>query len=880
MRWTVAIIFAMSGAAALALETVWNRWLALALGSASHSTTVVLACFMGGLGLGAWWAGKLADRLGARSLRAFAWAEIGIGIWAFLSEPLLVDLLPNLSAQLAGGLGFETLPGALRALLAAGSLAIPTILMGASLPLLARWVVSQGSLAGGSIGALYAANSCGGAFGTLAATFVTIDRWGLPQTAWTAGAIDLLVGIGAWWLSRSREGAPTTHQTAALSPSPALGRLWIPLLAYFGTGFIGLALEVIYYRVLVTLLGASVYAFAIMLAAFLLGLTGGSAGGAWLARRSYPPRLLLTLSLGGLAIGSGIALMLLDPTRQHAIQRVAASLPLFGSVSFGGDLVLCLLGLLPATIALGAVVPAIARVAATIPDGLGRTFGAAYALNTFGAVSGTIAAHLLLIPQLGTAGATRALVVLASLLGLIVAPKLSARASVCVLGPLALWLTADADPARDALTRQIVGMEPLQFAEGPVQTLLVARSNGEEQLEHLRLLANRSTLTGTQFYSQRYMRLLGHLPVLFAESPKRALVICLGTGMTAGAVALHPRVERLDIAEISPEVVAVEQHFRPANGSVLQHPKSRLHVDDGRHVLLAAAEPWDVITLEPPPPRDTGVVSLYTREFYQLAASRLTPGGVIAQWIPLHSQSVEEMQMEVAAFLEVFPYAIGAIPVERELLLLGSRQALPLSTERFGEMTTSPAVASSLAAIGFEDPAVLLGIFFLDRSGLERFARGAEPLSDAQPHVEYYLRFGKDPPRPDTSQWLIDPAPFSGPRSGEAEVARSALAAFLRGWFLSLAGNRDAAAQSGMEALRKRPDDPYFLWTMRISDQHIRRIEARAETARSAELWIDAALRWLDRGRPVEAVHAAKRAIAIDPQNQTARELLATTGAD
>jgi tetratricopeptide (TPR) repeat protein len=102
----------------------------------------------------------------------------------------------------------------------------------------------------------------------------------------------------------------------------------------------------------------------------------------------------------------------------------------------------------------------------------------------------------------------------------------------------------------------------------------------------------------------------------------------------------------------------------------------------------------------------------------------------------------------------------------------------------------------------------------------------------------------------------------------------------LRGWFLSLAGNRDAAAQSGMEALRKRPDDPYFLWTMRISDQHIRRIEARAETARSAELWIDAALRWLDRGRPVEAVHAAKRAIAIDPQNQTARELLATTGAD
>jgi tetratricopeptide (TPR) repeat protein len=372
------------------------------------------------------------------------------------------------------------------------------------------------------------------------------------------------------------------------------------------------------------------------------------------------------------------------------------------------------------------------------------------------------------------------------------------------------------------------------------------------------------------------MSLLGHLPAIFGNEPRRANVICLGTGMTAAAVAAYPGVERIDIAEISPAVVAAAPLFREASEAVLEDPRVRLHVEDGRHVLLSGREPWDLITLEPPPPRDSGVVSLYSIDFYELCRSRLSPGGVVAQWIPLHSQSLEEIRMLVRSFAEPFPHALGFLPVERELILLGSDLPLSLGETALAERLAPGAVRRSLARVGLADPEALLATALLDREGLLRWAGGAPLVSDDRPRVEYFASYGRRPSPPPVAELTREPLPLErlvdGPVSpGFArrfETARRALLATLGSVWAFEQGRPGEGKQLALRALLLRPGDPYLLWAAGLSDEHLVRLRARAE-ARP-----DEALGWQvlgealgHRGRAADSVAAYRRALALDPDD-------------
>ncbi|MBP7147137.1 MAG: fused MFS/spermidine synthase [Acidobacteria bacterium] len=888
----LAALLALTGAAALADEVAWTRWLTLALGSGSRATIVVLATFMAGLGVGSWLGGRIADAWPRRALRLFAAAEALVAGWTLLSIPLLGRWLPAWAGALAQATGTGPLPTWARVALAVVALAPPTVLMGATLPILARWIADARLLPGRSIGALYTANTLGGAAGTLLATFVLIDAWGLSRTVLVAALADLLVAGLVFLAARRATPAPAPGRTAPSAGRTPAADPGVPFAAtataFLASGLVGLGLEVAFHRALAIVVGSTVYAFAVMLAAFLVGIAAGSAIASRLADRGARPAAALAIVLGGLGLGTGLVLRLLDAAFVP-LGRAGARLPGLSGWPYSFELAGCFASLLPATLMLGCAVPLVARLCAPDPERLARRFGLAYALNTAGSVAGAVLAGAVLVPALGTAGTMRALVLAAALAGVAVAawalprpartrPLLAAGA----LGLAGLAVSWGADPVRATLLEDIAGRRALAFREGPVQTIAVVEDDNEQQLRFLRLITNRTSLTGTHVYAQRYMRLLGHLPVLWSADPRRALVICLGTGMTASAVAAHPEIRQLDIAEISPEVVDVAPLFDEASGRVLADPRVRLFVEDGRHVLLASPTPWDVITLEPPPPRESGVVSLYTTEFYELCRRRLAPGGVVAQWIPLHSHTLDEVRLLVRSFLDAFPHAAGFLPVERELIVLGAEKPLVADPGLLARRMAPARVQRELARIGFDEPADLLATALFDRAALERLAANSPAATDDRPRIEYFARFGKRPALPDLQPAVRAAAGTGplvagtlGPAAAERfRTAREALLAYLESTWAYEARRGEQGDRLALEAVRLRPTDPFYLWAAGLSDEHVARARARAERSAEPRDWQALGMKLFRRGDHGGAETAYRRALAVradDPE--TLRQL-------
>ncbi|HKQ60405.1 MAG TPA: fused MFS/spermidine synthase [Candidatus Polarisedimenticolaceae bacterium] len=883
----ICLLFAFTGASALVLQVVWTRWLTLALGSSTRATTVVLVAFMGGLGTGSWLGGRLADRWGPRSLRAFAWAELALGGWALFAILFVGRWLPGWAGALARWTGSDALPTPLRMLLALACLAPATVLMGATLPLLARWAVGTAELPGGWVGLLYTVNTFGGAVGVLLSAFLLIDRLGLAAaSAWAAGT-DLAVGGVCWLLARSgSRGEPLAPQAAAVatSPPPSARTRSMVGAAFFLSGFVGLALEVLTYRILVVIFGSSAYAFAVMLAAFLLGIAGGSLVVAPFADRWRSAATGLAVSLAGLALGVGFTLCM---AARLAAGLTASVFPRF-DWSFGFEMGAFLTALLPATLALGAVVPQVARALGQEREHLAARFGTGYALNTAGAVVGSMGSALLLLPWLGSA---RSVLLLSAVCGvgsvLVAAAAVERRRGATIAACIALsaggiFLGWGRDPVWTALQQQFNDYRFVFRREGPVQTLAVLEREDDQNLHHLRMVANRTSLTGTNLYSQRYMRLLGHLPVLWNPAPRQALVICFGTGMTVGAVATHAELERIDIAEISPEVVEASPLFRDVNGDVLADPRVHLHVEDGRHLLLASRRRWDVITLEPPPPRDSGVVSLYTREFYAACKERLAAGGVVAQWCPLHSQSAPEVQMAVRAFLDAFPHVVGFLAVNRDLILLGSERSLRIEPEQLAERMQPERVRASLETIGFRQPIDLLATALADRERLERWVGTAPGLTDDRPRVEYFVRYGKRPVLPDLQPLLADAAPLellaeAGGSATAFDRARRALLTSLASGLARERGRTNEADALALQAVELRPADPYYLWSARLSDAQLARLRERALQGEGGhQIWVLLGARYALRELPEQAQDAFRRALALDPHDAEALLRLGT----
>jgi spermidine synthase len=642
-RWVVLGAAGSSGAAALTWEILWQHHAALAFGVSAAGAAIALACIMGGMAVGSLVMGRVLEgRNVGEPLRLYGLLELGIGLWGLLLGPGF-DLLTRLDTSVYGWW-----PSGAPLLQLLGVVAIlgpPALAMGATIPVFALMAPSIGT----SIASLYAANTAGAAVGILIGAFAWLPDLGVSVTGSLAALVNVAVALVTWLLPRASaapaSGLESRPERGGLPPFAAL--------AVFTTGFVTFCLEVAWFRSLRAAFQSTSDSFALVLAAFLAPL----AIGAWLASRlSDRPRVL------GTAIGvAGCLCLLVTPLVERFDLLALWSGGYWGVVLGRMGLTMLILG--PPVLAMGIAFPWILARART-PRETARLYG----LNTIGAVAGALLTAWVLLPWLGASPASwiagSLLVALAVLLG-----QGWLRRGIAAAGLASLALSIGAQSGVGRLRVQGAHLQDqhrvLASKEGPDATVSVV-----ELADGTRELVIDGFQTSGEARSGHYMAWMGRLPMLLHPRPRFALVIGFGTGQTANAVR-QEGPEVLDVAELSAAVLEMTDLF-PSNAGVLWDRRVRTILVDGRAWLRRTSDGYDVVTLEPMAPHFAGTNSLYSREFYEITARRLRPGGIVAQWLPLHLLPPEDAASVTRTFVEVFPEALLWLdPVDRTGILLG-----------------------------------------------------------------------------------------------------------------------------------------------------------------------------------------------------------------
>jgi spermidine synthase len=771
-RIAYACFFA-SGAAGLTLEIVWSKYLSYLLGNSIYGVSTVVAAFLGGLGLGALVGGKLASRT-HEPLVLYARLELVVGALGLLS-PLGYHAARPLFASLyaaTGGSGAAFLLARFAILFAA--LLLPTIAMGATLPLIVSAFTRRESEFGSSVSRLYGINTAGAVAGVLAAGFVLIPSLGLWRTAGVAALIDFAVATAILTLRPGRApvamGAPPAAQTHA-PPATLFTRLIVPLFAV--SGFCAILYEVAWTRILAVPFGGMVYSFSAILAVYLLGIALGAAIAALLLRSIRAPVALFgvfqLLLAGSVALGSHVFGSL--PHIQTALiaQSRGSAFRLFG----GEAGVAALIVLLP-TAFLGALFPlaaAIHNAGRHGRDGAGSSVGTIYAANTLGSIAGSLLTGFVLIPAIGSlrsillaTGANGAIGCLALLFGEGVAWKRGAATIVAAATAIAVavfatptWhaermslgfvrLLRSYEFGGEGLTHRMIDkigtstqFERLLFyREGRVAAVTVLETGGRRAL-----LINGKTdaTTGTgEDMAQQVM--VGQMPLLLAPDAKDVCVVGYGSGVTTHAVLTHPVRKALTI-ELEGAVIEAAPFFQDAAYRPLSDPRSRLVIEDAGTYLRSTKEEFDVIISEPSNPWIAGVGNLFTKEFYEEARRRLRRGGIFCQWIQTYSVSPTTLSTVFRTVVTTFPHGqLFYVESSGDLIILASPDRdVTLDEARMRAVLAQPTIAEDFARIGIHSVDDVLHAY---RGRLDRVAREA----------------GTGPINTDDNSWLEHRAPL------------------------------------------------------------------------------------------------------------------------
>ncbi len=812
-----ALLFG-SGFAALVYETLWVKQLGRVVGVEVHAVTIALSAFFAGLALGGALLGRLADRT-TRAVRLYAILEAGVAVVGVLSTLVLARsaepyvLLREVVGPLAWALPFVLV-------------GLPSFLMGGTLPALLRALHPDDSAVAPATGLLYAANTAGAVAGTLATPFILVPACGITGTGFFAGAVGLGVAAAALALDQhyAAPAASLSRNDAALRAVRSRDA-HLALALYAVAGGVALGYEVVWSELLVQFLSTRTYAFAVMLGTYLTGLALGSFIFARLSRPNHDPWRVFGLLLAA-AGASAIA----------AVAILGAWLP--AAQTFAGTWAMRLTGretaevvarfvvasvavLLVPTTLLGAAFPAAARLAAGA-DRVGGDVGAVAALNTAGGIAGTLLTGFVLIPWFGLVRSLGLLALGGATLGAVAIlrgrrPRAIPLAVTLLLSVSLISLATPGDRLARLLAEKRGGT--LVFYEedvGGTVAVLEQTTTAEPDGTFRRLYIQGVSNSGDALTSRRYMRLQALLPLLVHPGePRSVLVVGFGTGITAGALLRYPGLETRVVAELLPAVVEASVHFT-GNFDAARDPRIEFRIGDGRQELLLRTERYDLITLEPPPPSAAGVVNLYSRDFYELCRTRLTPGGLMAQWWPLSAQNDEDSRSLVRAFLDVFPHASAWSTELHEVLLIGSLRPLELDAPGVAVRFAVPAVAAALAEVGIESPEALLATWITGRAGLENYASAAPPVTDDRPLIEHAAWVRRGEIRrvlPRLLSLSSDvPLPAGDPLSPRVEAERHELLAFYSAALLAMEGDRESAVRALGESLGRDPQNPYYLW--------------------------------------------------------------------
>ena len=755
--------FFLSGITALVYEIIWTRMLTLVFGHTVYSVSIVLSAFMAGLGLGSYVFGHAIDRLPAGrpgepplgALRAYALIELGIGV----VSAALSFFFANFDVVYSGI--HSILPASplilevMKAVLAFGLMVVPTALMGATLPIISRYYVTDDSRMNTQVGLLYALNTFGAAVGCVLTGFFFIASFGVLQTALLSAGLNILIALGCWRLfQEKRAGArgPFRFPRLVLPKLEwsAEQKLWMGV--SFVCGFTALAYEVLWTRLLVFSISSTVYSFSLMLAVFLLGICLGSVIAVPVMAKVRDLRKVLMILQGGAGVYVIITLfnmeaLLSPPWNSYNLENPFKAFGVYFRDSAS-------LMFLP-TLLLGMSFPVLIKLASGGHQKIGSGTGQIYSANTLGAILGSLAAGFVLLPQLGT---ETSLVIVAAL-NLLMVPVLFRTGNyftpplkrLITVGMAVLILLMTLFLPENLLTgffmRDSAGQRSadklLHFSEGLTDTVAVFKDDyGPLDPGAKRLITNGISMSASNTIATRYMKLFAHVPILLSDAPDEVLVICFGTGQTVGAAGIHPRVKNVDAVELSQSVIDAGPAFREENHNVLENPKVNIIIEDGRNHLLTTHKKYDVITGEPPPPRTAFTVNLYTRDYYEMAKAKMKPGGIMVQWVPLHSQSADEVDMNFATFLSVFPHAVAWLSVANEIMLIGSDQPIDIDFKKLQARMDDPVIKLALNDLHIENAySLLANIWFLEKE-MHALSDGLALITDNRPALEFYLNRG------------------------------------------------------------------------------------------------------------------------------------------
>jgi spermidine synthase len=736
------LIFFLSGAAALTFETLWFRQAGLLFGNGVWASSLVLSSFMAGLAVGNALVVRLDERLGRPTL-AYAALELTIG----LSGVGLVYGLPLLDGALAPVLGRlldRPVPlNTLRFSLAFALLLVPATAMGATLPLLVKALHRIDPNLGRVLGRLYGWNTLGAVVGALAGEFFLIEALGVRGTGWAAAGADGMAAAGACALVASAGELAAPPRTGPRAPRPRL-RLARPtrrlLAAAFASGAILLALEVVWFRFLLLFVRGSSAVFAAMLATVLAGIAlGGFAGASWLGRDPRAHGWARAVSLAGAATCLGV----------------------YAAFSGGAPMGLAVFGraaqlMLPVCLLSGVLFTLLGAALGAQGHAPARAAGLLVLANTVGSAAGSLLGGFVLLPHLGV---ERSFLVLALAYGGVAAlvpgparpgPVWAARlAGVAVA--IALWRFPVGAMEREHL-REAAALyldrdtRVVATREGSVETIQVAETRRFGEPYAYRLITNGYSMSSTGFRGRRYMKLYVLWPAAVHPQLRSALLISYGVGSTAKALTDTRSLERIDVVDISREILETgEIVFPDPREQPLRDPRVSVHVEDGRFFLQTTRRRFDLITGEPPPPKIAGVVNLYTREYFELIRDRLERGGIATYWLPIHSLDPADARAITAAFCAAFDDCSLWNGGAHNWMLVGTRGASgPVSPEDFGRPWRDPVVGEELRGLGLEQPAQLGTLFLADGPDLAAFVAGAPPLDDDHPkRLSSHLDFSR-----------------------------------------------------------------------------------------------------------------------------------------
>ena len=727
----VLVMFFGSGATALIYEVIWSKFLSQMFGSTIYAQTVVLATFMGGLALGNKLIGRRAD-VWLRPLRAYGYLEMMIGLYAFFF-PTLNQVADSIFVHAGSGIGQQLVwLLVLKGLLSAALLLGPTILMGGTLPLMSAWLKGCTSDAGRQSALFYGVNSLGAVAGSWMAGFWLVQNLGMISALQITALVNLLLGATALILgSQAQAHSPAVTEGPAKLPdqipagkSSLTSAAWLVAL----TGAVSMGLEVLASRSLAMIFGSSLQSFAIVLMAFILGIGLGSI---WITRRDsvrWPAEKVMIVSLC-LAAGWIILLVfnIAGWVDSYRLLQTGLGRTSMGYILHEGLTALMALFIfgLPAA-AIGCVLPMMIRLETQKHPALGRQVGALLTWNTLGAVGGTLLTGFVLMPALGIRNAFAALCLTLAIVAAGLAWRsrwrkgmtVSAGTILASLGLLTIggedWrcvISAGAFRAREVefdpnampLRRQFTKI--LFYEDGPDATVSVEEDyrNPDQPERGIRVNGKPDATSHSDLCTQF---LISHLPMLARPGSQQVFIFGLGSGISAGTLLDYP-LTRLTVAENCEPVIKASRYFKEWNHDVLNDPHVSLWREDARTVLKLNPQTYDVIIAQPSNPWTAGIGSVFSREFYALAAGRLKPGGIMAQWFHVYEMHDGIVSLVLRTFCEQFPYVEIWDTGSGDIVMLGSEQPWTSNPEVFQQGFILPAVQADLAKIGILSPAGL-----------------------------------------------------------------------------------------------------------------------------------------------------------------------------